>query len=457
MLQPQQVAACCIQKYWRLRFKHVTLKSMRGIVEKFKLTIPDTARMSTTELKQLISTVRPVNAFIALLSRLMARCARFEELADPRECLINNPWIFIRAFLFYHSRVHTKSANLKRICKDVVDVSRKFLDNFFRVLDAIYHLDHRAARGLSASVREFIRVFYLWNDELTREHRKQETEMLTRDVVSMAEFSDFKKHAVVVYAIHSQLNGSSPIEPLRITQEECIRQLVDIMPLPTTGYIAAAKKWGTFRRAIKDTHILIHRIQHQIDTEVNVYTAAAISKDALETWLTTRGALGSIMDDFLALAVMEHRKFEYKVQEFTLRPRAGRPLTFVDLGKHFKPFEECRMIWHFEHGHHSMAIIENDLGLAPYMVFARGSNACTVLIVPVDKRTVCITAESSGHGDPIAIAIVELKLCAACGKPAQRKCAACWTSWKYCVRYCSKECQMGDVVYHRSICGRRGL
>jgi hypothetical protein len=423
------------------------MEALFRVLKGFQLTIPDTARMTTPELKELVSSVKPVNIFIALLLRIVLRCKAFEV---PHVCINDNPWIFIRAFLFYHNRVHTHAVSLKRVRKGMVDAAHRFLDFFFGILSSKCAIKLDVARGFSLVVSEYARMFYLWNDEITKEHRKQETELLTQDIINLEEFSTFKKHAAGVYCIHRQLNGPMPAAPLKITQEECIRQLMDITPMPETGFIAAANKWKTFRRAVKDTHIHINRLRNNED--MTIYTSKKLGPDAVFTRIIKGTHNHRIMNDFMALAVMEHLKYDYKAREYLLPLKA--PLTVSDLGKQFLPFHNCRIVWHIEHGHHTMALVQTEF--APHIVFTRGNNTCTVRLVQLNQSTMCITAERKNEdtaNKAISVGIVELKLCTACGNPAKRKCARCWNETRNCIRYCDRTCQANDSNFHRVFCG----
>jgi hypothetical protein len=462
--QQQEAAARYIQRIWRKR-RVVTLQAGCRTLEAYGLTIQETGKMTTPALKKLITTIKPVNTFIAILRKVLSRCVEFEEPSFVQhKCIEDNPWIFVRAFAFYHHRVHTNSANLKRVCKDMTAVSHCLLDELFGILKQnARRLDQPTARRFSATVSAYIRTFHTWNDEITSEHRKKETELLTQDVIIMAEFSEFRKHTTAVYAIHEQLNGPTVSRRITmITQEECIRQLLDTIPLPDTCVFAAANKWKTFKRAIKETHCLIKRLRGEHTDNIEIFIYAAEEPKGTEARLTaSHPPFPAVMDDFLALAVMEHRKFDYKAQEYTLQLNDGDArFTITDLGKQCMAFKNCKMIWHITHGHHSMALILNtssQFGIAPHMVFTRGSSIYDINLIPVDGRTVYITMEkkdATAAASPIGVAIVELKLCAACGKPAQHKCAVCWANARQCIRYCSKECQATDLVRHRTYCGR---
>ena len=181
---------------------------------------------------------------------------------------------------------------------------------------------------------------------------------------------------------------------------------------------------------------------------------------------------------YLAEYILKHQQldFSYKSTELVLllllsthsttttTTTSDKELTVVvlDLGDAFPQFRNCTMVWFMHHGLEAMAIVQTKF--SSYMIFTRLSSANNTMRLSVANRTVRLTV---GHKknidkDPTTtttttttnITMVELKLCACCGKSAEQKCGHCWRTSKICIRYCSKACTVKDRPRHARVCGR---
>ena len=445
-------AATVIWQYWNQRFKHNTTKSLIIDILNYKFTIKDTEEMNTQDLKILITSVKPVSAFIRLIQRLCAisRTIGFAYIPPPTY-KPRNEWIFVRAFLFYHNRIDVQNYTslCKRALKDMVDVSRRLLHCFFDIVSqfetTICDVDINLKQTLPQILTEYVERFYAWNNEITKEHFRTEHVLLGQDRICLSEVTMLRQHSTNIRQLHVLLNGPKPPHTLQITQSEYIRQLLLVAPTPEIGILNAAVLWRTFKRSIKETHIFLGRI-HRLDMD-------SVPEDPIPNgcnWVAMDNKTLDIpiMSGFMALALVENIKFEFKAVEHTIQPIS--PVTVSSIGQQFPVLRNSKIIFLIRHGYHSMAIVKTPF--APHIVITQGSTSCTVRLTPM-RDTICVTAEPK-NPCRIGVAIIEIKICAACGKPAKLKCAGCWTVARICVRYCCKKCQTEHLAQHRAVCGR---
>jgi hypothetical protein len=228
-----------------------------------------------------------------------------------------------------------------------------------------------------------------------------------------------------------------------------------------------------FESAVERTHALIDRLKARESVDPLLSTAelfstpipidckwAKIHVDVLPKKSSSSYSssssffLDSNNNNPISTAVFKHRILDYKATEYTLITSST---TIFDLGDAFPQFRRCRLIHRISHGLFSMALVETKF--APHLVFTQGVDNCRMLLGAANE-TIRVVAECSDDGGAasrnvhLSFVLVELKFCAACGRPAKNKCTACWGSCRACVRYCSKECFRGDYKRHKEVCGR---
>jgi hypothetical protein len=240
----------------------------------------------------------------------------------------------------------------------------------------------------------------------------------------------------------------------RSGKSACIEQLlVGISP------DRADDVWREFRSKINKTHALIYSLRNQehisdapvmeVDVKPRDYRWAKMHENVVPSGQDDPGFLER---NYLAKILMGRRDFDYKSEEYILLP--GKFTTIFDLGKTFPQFRGCTVVWRVFHGLYAMALVRTRF--APYMVFTEGASSECRVHLGVANKTVRITAEptTTRKRHRLCIAIVEIKVCALCGKNAQKKCEVCWEKCGTCVRYCSRDCFRADLKTHRHVCGR---
>jgi hypothetical protein len=155
------------------------------------------------------------------------------------------------------------------------------------------------------------------------------------------------------------------------------------------------------------------------------------------------------MDTYLAKAIIKDLEFNLKVTEYVLHTPPERSAVF-DLGKAVSQFLGCKMIMQFDLGQHSFSLIKTKY--APCMILTRTESGNTGRVFQANS-SILIHNHQGNNNNLMGFAIVEIKCCSFCSKPAHLKCPNCWTTRRLCVRYCSAQCKNSDSRRHAAVCG----
>jgi hypothetical protein len=155
------------------------------------------------------------------------------------------------------------------------------------------------------------------------------------------------------------------------------------------------------------------------------------------------------MDTYLAKAIIKDLEFNLKVTEYVLHTPPERSAVF-DLGKAVPQFLGCKMIMQFDLGQYSFSLIKTKY--APCMILTRTESGNTGRVFQANS-SILIHNHQGNNNNLMGFAIVEIKCCSFCSKPAHLKCPNCWTTRRLCVRYCSAQCKNSDSRRHAAVCG----
>jgi hypothetical protein len=128
------------------------------------------------------------------------------------------------------------------------------------------------------------------------------------------------------------------------------------------------------------------------------------------------------MDTYLARVITKDHAVKPVEYVFTTAP--GRSAVF-DLGAAFPQFRKCKVVMQFELRQHSFALIQTKY--APYLIFTTGESDNYNKIHPAND-TIFLKNYPGRNNSPMGFAIVEIKCCSFCSKPAHLKCPNCWTT-----------------------------
>jgi hypothetical protein len=196
------------------------------------------------------------------------------------------------------------------------------------------------------------------------------------------------------------------------------------------------------RRRIQEARILVNQLaKHQC-------VIAIEDEPVLHEWdpVDIRPATGNdpkTMDTYLAKAITKDMEYDYKPSEYVFTT-AG----VFELDSVFPQFSEGRLVSRFELCQHGFALVSTKY--APYMVITHGGRDTINEIRSYNKKII-IHNHPGDNANPTGFAIVEIKCCSSCGKPAHLKCLNCWNTHRLCVRFCSAQCKNRDS--HAAICG----
>ena len=267
--------------------------------------------------------------------------------------------------------------------------------------------------------------------------------------------------------LKAKTNAATQNKP---TEEECkteksnwCKQLEIALPgIPVSDHRKNIM-WHDFKRDISKAYFIINRIRMNIDVDLSVAvdkipkppscTYAKLGVDVV--YKSSTSIHTPQVQGFLAKAVLKLIDFDYKSTELLVT--YPNKITVLDLGNDFAQFRNCKLVWHMHHGLQSMTIVKTHF--SSYMIFAESFSPYTNTHISAANNTFRFTIEKrKKEDDPVrnssGIAIVELKLCAACGKAAEQKCAHCWRTSKIPIRYCSRDCVVKDRPRHSLVCGR---
>ena len=264
-----------------------------------------------------------------------------------------------------------------------------------------------------------------------------------------------------------------------VEKENCLRQLDIVFPGIKLTDDRKNIIWRNFKRDISKSYFILNRIRMNLDVGISTQEDKVLKPDNCifarfgidvvhllpSNDNTTTTPLPQVQG-FLAKAVLNKVGFNYKSTELLLFTHPTTNTTTVfDLGDDFPQFRNCKMVWLMHHGLQSMAIVQTHF--STYMIFSemfsaynhnnKNSMRLSVANKTVRFTTTTTTTEHKNHptetSSSSGIAIVELKLCACCGKSAEQKCAHCWNTSKIPIRYCSKDCVVNDRPRHTLVCG----
>jgi hypothetical protein len=214
--------------------------------------------------------------------------------------------------------------------------------------------------------------------------------------------------------------------------------------------------WLEARRHIQEARILIQQVvRRECVVGVEQDTVLHFPKDYDRAVMDAqiRPAAGNdpkTMDTYLAKVITKDLSdHEVKPVEYVFTTAPGRSAVF-DLGAAFPQFRKCKMIMQFELRQHSFALIRTKY--APYLIFTTGESDNYNKIHPANE-TIFLKNYPGKNNSPMGFAIVEIKCCSFCSKPAHLKCPNCWTTHRLCVRYCSAQCKNSDSRRHAAVCG----
>ena len=237
--------------------------------------------------------------------------------------------------------------------------------------------------------------------------------------------------------------------------------------------------WRDFKRKMSHSYFIVNRIRMNIEYvgTMRMMTRLSLPEDDKVirrrpencTWakfgidIVPSTTTTIMQEGFLAKAIFKPLvDFSYKSKEllFTTTTATTTTVLFLlfDLGDAFPQFRNCTMVWFMHHGLEAMAIVQTHF--SSYMIFTSlSSSAYNSMHISSANTTVRLTVEQKRDpttiiSTPSGIAIVELKLCACCGKSAEQKCGHCWRTNNICIRYCSKACTVQDRPRHARVCGR---
>jgi hypothetical protein len=209
----------------------------------------------------------------------------------------------------------------------------------------------------------------------------------------------------------------------------------------------AENAWVNARRQIQEARILIiqlamHRCVITIEDEPVLQ-----ERDLLDIRLAT-GNDPKTMDTYLAKAITKDLDYDYKPTNYVFTTTSRQSGVF-ELGRAFPQFRESRLVSRFELCQHSFALVSTKY--APYMVITHGGSDNINEILSYNE-TIIIHNHPGENDNPTGFAIIEIKCCSFCGKPAHLKCLNCWNTHRLCVRYCSAQCRNRDS--HAAVCGQ---
>jgi hypothetical protein len=214
--------------------------------------------------------------------------------------------------------------------------------------------------------------------------------------------------------------------------------------------------WQAYQQYIDKVHILIDKLSKRQYTGTGIpQESKPIPEDSMWAEMNTdirpRSSKDQkIMDAYFAKAII--KDLAYKALELIFTPHRPSEVSIFDLGKTYPQFRNCKLIACNQINEFSSALVQTQF--APQLLLIRSSSDAEIFFVPTNNTVYIACFKDKIVVPDISVAIVEIKHCAFCSKPAKNKCSTCWRNSRVCVRYCSKDCTTKDRRRHSAVCGR---